>query len=227
MGISTDGSAVSVIVVKDVTKCWAKFLNRSEGLTYARSPSKPVLIFFFCLYILLFSKINLTSQRNYTFNTQFLKLISICCKFSPFEEHVTKYCCYVMQDRIGHVAKYRRTCIRDSTCMVVKWWEKTYLLPGFSHDIYVTRAVITLAITRVITALVTPHTYSYTVVMMPRYVTFYEHLLQKKVMLPGGNVFVLWWTCRCLTGRTMHTVVYCLSFHIWWLWHRDNCKGFA
>ncbi len=56
MGISTDGSAVSVIAVKDVPKCGAEFLISSEGLTYVRSPSKPVLTFFFCLYILIFSK---------------------------------------------------------------------------------------------------------------------------------------------------------------------------
>ncbi len=55
------------------------------------------------------------SQRNDTFNAQFPKLTSICCKFSCVEEHVTKYCCYVMLDRIGHVAKCSQTYVRDSS----------------------------------------------------------------------------------------------------------------
>ncbi len=105
---------------------WAKVLNSSGHVPFARSPSqsqntaKPVLVFIYTYcssarYIL--SKgTHRISRRNDTFHTQFPKLTSICCKFSCVEEHVTKYheyCYYVMLDRIGHAAKYSRTCIWD------------------------------------------------------------------------------------------------------------------
>ncbi len=62
----------------------------------------------------LFKETHRMSQRNDTFNAQFPKLTSIPYKFSHVEGHVTKYCCYVMLDRIVPVAKYSRTCIRES-----------------------------------------------------------------------------------------------------------------
>ena len=102
---------------------WASFLNSSGRLTFARSSAKPVPTFVYTCYsstrYILSKEIHRIPQRNDTFNTQFPNLTTIHCKVSCFEGHVTKYCCYVMLDTIGHVAKYRRTCIRDSTIVFV------------------------------------------------------------------------------------------------------------
>ena len=101
-----------------VTKCEAKCLNSSGRLSFPRSPAKPVLTFVYTYYssarYILSKETPHISQRNDTFNSQFPKLISIRCRIWRAEEHVTKYCCYVMLDRIGHVAKNSRTYIRES-----------------------------------------------------------------------------------------------------------------
>ncbi len=100
-----------------VTKCGASFLNSSSRLTFARSPAKPVLTF---VYTSATLQQDISYPKKLTVfhvqrNTQFPKLTTIRCKVSCVEGYVTKYCCYVMLDMIGHVAKYRQTCIRDST----------------------------------------------------------------------------------------------------------------
>ncbi len=132
-GQSTDGSTVSVNSREGcVTKCGAKFLNSSGHLPFARSPVKHVLTFVYTYYssqrYILPKETCHISQRKDTFNTQFPKLTSICCKFLHVEGHMTKYCCYVMLERIGHAAKYRRTCIRDSltvfTMRIILGWHE-------------------------------------------------------------------------------------------------------
>ena len=62
---------------------------------------------YFHLYMLLFIeayyKLKLPAfhrKNTYTFSAQ----LTICCKFSSVYGHVTKYCCYVMFDRISPVA---------------------------------------------------------------------------------------------------------------------------
>ncbi len=87
---------------------------------FARSPAKPVLTFVYTstyhssTRYLLSKETHRISQRNDTFTTHFPKLTTIRCKVSCVEGQVTKYCCYVMLDTIGHVVKYHRTCIRDT-----------------------------------------------------------------------------------------------------------------
>ena len=111
----TDGSTVSVNSREGcVTKCRAKFLNSSDRLSFARSPAKPLLTFVYTHYssarytwYTLSKETHRISQRYDTFNTQFPKLTSIRCKFLRVEAHMTKHCCYVMMDMIGHAAKYR------------------------------------------------------------------------------------------------------------------------
>ncbi len=113
-GKTTDGATVSVISREGcVTKCVAKFLNRSDRLSFARSPAKPMLTFVYTHYThyssaryILPKETHRISQKNDTFNTQFPKLTFIRCKFSRVEAHVIKYCCYVMLGMIGHTAEY-------------------------------------------------------------------------------------------------------------------------
>ncbi len=79
------------------------------------------------------------SQRNDTFKTQFPKLTSIRCKFSHVEAHVTKYCCYVMLDMIGHAAKYSWTSIRNSSTdfamlTILGCHERSRGVPSAKHE---------------------------------------------------------------------------------------------
>ncbi len=124
---TTDGSTVYANSREGcVTKCGANFLTALLWQSAIRKkPSQTCA--HFCLYIyssgryILSKETHRVLQRSDTFNTQFPKLTTICGKFSCFEGDVTKYCGYtsrvihVMLDTIGHVAKYSRTCIRDSS----------------------------------------------------------------------------------------------------------------
>ncbi len=104
-----EGSKVSVHSREGcVMKCGGKCLNSSGHLPFARSPAKPVLTFAYTYYssarYILSKETHCISQRNDTFYAQVPKLTTMHCKFSRVEGHHTKYCCYVMLDRIGHVA---------------------------------------------------------------------------------------------------------------------------